>query len=170
MAMTRIYAAPIFCFGMSRDYTVVPDSEVEVLGALRNASDAPVAFPAEFTGGEPSEQGGSLPGAGISRGRTEDQWEVIDLWDFGRIGDSDHFFPQFEGVVVAPGATFTFVLGHFTAPRLAAGTPSEARFDFVLNLTDDVRAATFIFGGSFNVNSPNVHFTLGRYLPFPDGL
>jgi rhodanese-related sulfurtransferase len=30
-------------------------------------------------------------------------------------------------------------------------------------LTDDVRAATFIFGGGFNfVNSPNVHFTLGQ--------
>jgi hypothetical protein len=159
VAMTRADAAPILFFGMSLNYTVVPGTDVEVFGALRNAGDVPL----RFSSGSPSEEAGSVPGAGITRGNTDEAWEVIDLWSFGRIGDFGLFQPQFEGVVVAPGATFTFVLGHFIAPFLPEGTPSRSTFDFALDLTDTVRAAT-AFGGD-NVpnfsNSPDVLFTLG---------
>jgi hypothetical protein len=162
-AMKGADAAPIFFFGMSLNYTVVPGTDVEVIGALRNAGDVPVIFPAEFSSGSPSEQGGSVPSAGISRGNTDEQWEVIDLWSFGRIGDFGLFLPQFEDLVLAPGATFTFVLGHFTAPFLAEGTPSRSTFSFALDLTDTVRVSTSFGGGNvpdFD-NSPDVLFTLG---------
>lgn len=163
VAMTRAEAVPIFFFGMSLNYTVVPGTDVEVLGALRNAGDVPVVFPAEFTSGSPSEQGGSVPGAGVSRGNTDEAWEVIDLWSFGRIGDFGLFLPQFEDLVLEPGATFTFVLGHFIAPFLAEGTPSRSTFSFALDLTDTVRAATAFGGGNVPTfdNSPDVTFALG---------
>jgi PEP-CTERM motif len=164
VVMARANATPIFYFGMSLEYTVVPGTDVEVLGALRNAGDAPVVFPVEFSSGSPSEQGGSVPASGITRGNTEEDWEVIDLWSFGRIEDFGRFLPQFEGVVVAPGATFTFVLGHFIAPFLGDGTPSRSTFDFALDLTDDIRAATAIAGDNLPNfdNSPDVTFTLGQ--------
>src|SRR5262245_31910852 len=82
LAAAPASALPILFFGISTEYTVVAGTDVAVTGILRNDGDAALVFPAVITSGTPSEQGGALPSAGVSRGETEDAWEVIDLFSF----------------------------------------------------------------------------------------
>jgi hypothetical protein len=166
-ALARAEAAPAYAFGIAPDYVVVPGSTVVVTGVLRNLGDAPIVFAPALTQFElPSIAGGSV--ASFNAGTGPGDFRIIDTVNTFFVANQSAFFSQFDGVSVALGADFPFVLGSFVAPMLPLGsTASFVQMQLELFYTDDIRGVMTsiskpgVFDFSCFQCTQEVLFTLG---------
>lgn len=147
-------AVPAYSFGASLDNTVVPGSIVSIEAAIRNTGTDPIVFPFTFSGGLPSAQGGSLPfGGGL--GFQGGDWQPVNF--------TQDFFGPFEGVTIAPGATFEYLYGTFEVPAgLAPGASVLEGIGIGIDFTDTIIGNLFLVAGIPFDNFPILRFTIGE--------
>jgi hypothetical protein len=145
-----------YSLGVSLENTIVPGASVSIDALLLNSGSLPIVFASVFTGGPPSVQGGSVPFEEVN---AEGQWSILDNGF-----SSGDFLGQFAGVTVAPGHTFPFIVGTFTAPQnQPLGTSATPQINFGIDFTDTIVGNLLgICPGACNYdNAPHPSFTLG---------
>jgi len=173
------YAVPFaYGFEIPTRYRVTPGEIVSITGTLVNLGNEPIVFgphPTAIGVAFPSVQGGVVPNFFFGNSLSAD-WSISDHGftsgpNFGveTVGGRSAFFPQFDGVTVAPGKSFPFVFGTFQAPTDQPRGSSA----LITNVTVELFFTDTVWGTNANLsklglfhyvldNGPSVSFTLAN--------